>query len=1560
MNRLFVRTISAVLVAGAALSMAVFADFSKVNTYENGMFTDVKSTDWFAESVGTAYSFGLVNGTSDSTYTPNGTLTVAQGITLASRLHSIINGTGEIPSSAGEWYTMYVDYAKKAGFVGENQFDSYTRDIKRYEIAELLSDVCKDLPEINKIDAVPDVSVTEPYESKILRLYKAGILTGNDEYGTFAPFTNLKRSEMSAMAVRIADENLRVKQDFSTVPARTFTDSYGIINVGYGGGRTGIANSWQNDSRFNFANKTGTPTSKIIDSATDKNYSIFRDFNAENDGILTLELISNFGGNDNGSYIAFMSPSGEKLVTLTPKNGKLAIVGKTETITSLEIPSEKSVRLQIEMSLDLDKNTVSTVVNNVDCGTLDVKDLSVSRLELGTTKEGTGTVTLEHCRLFKNYILADHFMGSAEVCGQNSARWTGNGFTIEQIKSGSNYDIFSMKTNTKAGQTSKVTRKFEPVTGKFYFQTFILLPEKQDGAVLTLKSDGKDVLKFETRNGKICVGNTELHDYIANCWQLISLDADPFTGKAYVSINGKKKATVDIDARYVDEVSVSYSPDADSEMWFDDAELYSLVDHYDYPSYPKVAESKDYNVGINVCYLWRDSDSAEGWDAVSAFPEFDTYLGFYDEGQRETADWEIKWMAEHGIDFMHVCWYPPYNNQNAPIKKMTRSYEALHDGYMNSKYSDLVDFCIMWENGSNGIDGLENFKEYIWKYWKEYYFSDPRYARLDNKAVLSVWNRDTLLQSFKTPEGVKEATDFMDSELKKMGYDGLVLLFSTLSSNTSSYGTNYYNQITSYGGTASYGYHWGVSGSSADYQINGIKALEKAASGISHSIPTVSVGFNEIGRNNLRHDFITPEEHLRVCESIKDTLSKYTTGTWKDNTLFISTWNEFSEGTYIFPTASTGFDYLENIRKTFTDTGDDHSDVDVKPTEAQVKRVSRMYTPNYSPIRRYYLEKQAQLSADELEVVTSYNMAKGGTSAWKKLHGLTEYNDTNGYIYGTGDGTDYGITTTGEFKAFNSATTPYVHIRMSTTNTANLELFFITDKDTTWNNNKKVTVKQETSGLDVDYYVNMADCATWKDTITAFRIDPMTAPGSFQISLVEFLGYNVSPDDEPTVTVNGAKLEFEFAPETISGDIEVTGEARPLGFYSMMRVFYQWDRFTGDGVLTLNSYNGKVLVFTVGSDKVSVDGKEQNLGYTFTLRDGLPVFRIQKLCELLGYDCSRKGNAVTIKACTDEEYRQLVEKFANPYLWSFNIDGDTEEWTMQNIGLASVGGGFLSCTPTSGDPAVLKKVEYKAEEFNTVTVGIKYNDTMKLEGVEAPLLFFTTDTATSYSKDMKIIGQYNFDSMTSDGVVEVSFYLAANTLYKGTITGLRFDPYNKDTPFEINYIKCENRDRVYTDAEREQMATLAGLDDFTLDKDVSYEFDNPATLSEWRLQWTTATISGGFMHCTTTGGDCAIAHKSSINCKDYKRMVVGIRYVKSAMGETPQMYFITTKDNAWNKPKHFDGTYIIPDGVKDGDVIEAVFDLTTNELFDGSLAEFRFDPYNNNTPFEVDYIRFYK
>lgn len=1530
MKKAFSSFLASAVAVTALLAMSVHADFAKTKQYTDGQFTDVPAAEWYAQSVKDAYEFGIMNGDSATTFNPDGTLTVAEGITIASRINETLTGTKIHASNGGEWYQMYVDYAIANGIMTAGQFDSYDINIKRFEIAELLAKVAGNLPAINGVDKLPDVATGVDYAEAVLKLYNAGILGGNDEYGTFAPNSYLLRSEISAMAVRIADSAKRVKKDFVSVDARAYTDSYYIIES-----VTGSNNGWGYDNRFEFTNTIGGSSGVLLDTSDEQFFANYRDFAPESEGVLRLEHVGEYSADtDKGVYVALRNDAEENILEFTPAGGVWTINGVNSVKTPVAV-NGTPVKYAFVVEIDLDKNTASAIINNIKCGTVEIKaDAVLQRLALGTNKAGKGRIQKLYTRMSKNYPVDENFIITESELGKKPASWNITGdFVIDRIDGTSGVENFNLKASSKAGVVSTADKSFEAISGKLVFECNLFLPEKTDGASVSLSSNGNDIFKFETKNGKIVMGETVLHDYIPGVWQWLYVEADTNTGKARIKINGKERAVLDFDAKVFDGINVKFAPLSDAVVYFDDFEVYPLIDHADYPSYPVVSESTDYNVGVNACYLWRDIQSAEGWDAVSPFPEFDSYLGFYDDGLRETADWELKWMAEHGIDFINVCWYCP--GAGIPIKKMNMSHSALHDGYMNAKYSELVKFCIMWENSGNDAKNFEQFKNFIWPYWKEYYFSDDRYMRLDNKAVVTVWDTDKFLNTFGgTAEGAKKAVDFMNQELKAMGYDGILLLATIQVPKSEAY----YKSISDMGFDSSYAYHWGSTGNSADYQISCNEKNTAYAGNISHHIPTLAMGFNDVGRNDKRSDIISGEDHMKVAESIKTMLDSLSTGSWKDNTVMVSTWNEWSEGHYIMPTEEMGFTYLENIRKVFTDDTKDHLSVDVRPTKTQVHRVGHLYAPNRSPIRRLKFEKSDSESAgntDSYVVVSSYDMAANGTEAWENFFGIKNYSEENGTISGESAGSDFAIKTSSAFKPVNSADAPILHLRMKTSDIKNGEIYFITDSDPNWSDSKRVFVVHTKKDEFVDYYINMSSNIGWKGNVTALRIDPMALPGSFEISLIEFMNLSGKAVNVPEISVNGTELSFSFNPVILSdGDYAVVGESRN-GFYSMLRLYHEWDRFTDDGVLTLKSFDEHTYVLKVNSDKVLVDGAEKSLGFTLTLRDGLPVFHLKKLIDVLGYKYSTNGADIEITAASVKEQEELNSRVEN--WWEFNDAASaTEGFTAQQGVLSLTDDGYLAFSAGKGsDVAVIRKVDIDAGKYEKIVVGMEYNELLLSETSQ---LFFTTTVNSGLSADKVIYGKADMNGKKPGDTVEITFVLSSNHMFTGNVNLIRFDPYSGNKDFKIDYVRC-------------------------IKKGYDYQSENSSVLTERQISIEADLVGSGVeiiskeegkLEAISLGIDPNFTIKGvSFNSSDVTKIHIRM---SSTMTSVMQIYFATDSDGALSETKT-----VRADVKAGGEMVDYYLDVSANPLWKGRIVSLRFDPVmTKDTRFVIEMIELVK
>ena len=183
---------------------------------------------------------------------------------------------------------------------------------------------------------------------------------------------------------------------------------------------------------------------------------------------------------------------------------------------------------------------------------------------------------------------------------------------------------------------------------------------------------------------------------------------------------------------------------------------------HDYVPEPnRVARKGTQLVGVQSCSLWKEGDAYAGWEYVFPFADRrKPYLGWYDEGSPEVADWEIKWQVEHGIDFELYCWYRPNDAINHPIKDGVLEH-GIREGLFNARYSQLKKFAIMYTNQGAGDTNSEDWREHIVPYWIEYFFKDPRYLKIDGKPVLSIYYPDNLQRDFGGVDGCKEATDLL-------------------------------------------------------------------------------------------------------------------------------------------------------------------------------------------------------------------------------------------------------------------------------------------------------------------------------------------------------------------------------------------------------------------------------------------------------------------------------------------------------------------------------------------------------------------------------------------------------------------------------------------------------------------------------------------------------------------------------------------------------------------------------------------------------------------------------
>ena len=176
-------------------------------------FTDIPSEAWYYGDVNAACKLGLINGRTATTFVPNGNLTYAEAVKLAACMNQKYNdGKVTLENGSPNWYDSYVDYAKEKGII-DKDYD-WNAPATRAGYVEIFA---KALPEEafavkNEIadGAVPDVAADHAQATAIYTLYRAGILNGNDDKGTFKPDNSIRRCEVAAILTRMMDPDSRV------------------------------------------------------------------------------------------------------------------------------------------------------------------------------------------------------------------------------------------------------------------------------------------------------------------------------------------------------------------------------------------------------------------------------------------------------------------------------------------------------------------------------------------------------------------------------------------------------------------------------------------------------------------------------------------------------------------------------------------------------------------------------------------------------------------------------------------------------------------------------------------------------------------------------------------------------------------------------------------------------------------------------------------------------------------------------------------------------------------------------------------------------------------------------------------------------------------------------------------------------------------------------------------------------------------------------------------------------------------------------------------------------
>ena len=182
------------------------AHFVKQADFSEETFSDVSPDNWSYSVISACYEDGLMQGRED-VFDRTGRLSVAEALTMADRVHQIYAEGACTLTNGHPWYQPYVDYALSAGIIQEGDFFSWSEPISRADMAYVFSRAlpAEELNAIKTVELIPDGDqIPERDRDAVWALYRAGVLTGNDSFGSFYPDSGITRQEAAAIIARIA------------------------------------------------------------------------------------------------------------------------------------------------------------------------------------------------------------------------------------------------------------------------------------------------------------------------------------------------------------------------------------------------------------------------------------------------------------------------------------------------------------------------------------------------------------------------------------------------------------------------------------------------------------------------------------------------------------------------------------------------------------------------------------------------------------------------------------------------------------------------------------------------------------------------------------------------------------------------------------------------------------------------------------------------------------------------------------------------------------------------------------------------------------------------------------------------------------------------------------------------------------------------------------------------------------------------------------------------------------------------------------------------------------
>ena len=666
-----------------------------------------------------------------------------------------------------------------------------------------------------------------------------------------------------------------------------------------------------------------------------------------------------------------------------------------------------------------------------------------------------------------------------------------------------------------------------------------LMEENVGEFAMILSDDAGNAFNVATVNGKFGYYEgenfKELYDCLSNMWYHVMLKQTDEGTELY--LNHKLKAE-GLTLPFEKFTNITFTAEG-GEALLDDIVVKDWIPYpEDYVPEPVPVEKDedDILVGLQSCNLWVEGHHF-GYDWLTQWDERTPYLGYYDETSAETADWELKWKIEHGIDYELFCWFRNQGGVDEPIKS-NRNGVALHEGYFNARYSDQMKFAITWECKGGRVSGSEDFRENVVPYWIEQYFKDDRYLLIDNKPVVGMYSVANLMSYFgNSAAGVAAEFEYLEQACIDAGFDGCYIMMAN------SDGANVDVQAVSDAGfDGMFAYSWGWNNYNIEMQKSEMLSFSDklAAAGNTSNIAVASMGWDARAWDRGGGGYCTIEDYTELLQWIKD---EYIPTQDEDSlgakTVILDNWNEYGEGHFIMPTNLYGFGYVDAVREVY---GDGTAHTDVRPTKEQLARINHMY------IQDREVEMVDMETADDLDVLQGFYFEEdleGWTVAQWKGEDMDVENlrQEDGALKGNthkGDASYADPAILAPAVTLDAKEAQQIRVRMKASVKTDVpQLYFTTDSEGSFSQAKCVTATYDQALAGEDGYAelifDMSSNSKWAGTVTQLRLDPLAVAGSFEMDSFEILGRTSTGD--ATIYLDGEKVYNDIPIKLVNGTV---------------------------------------------------------------------------------------------------------------------------------------------------------------------------------------------------------------------------------------------------------------------------------------------------------------------------------------------------------------------------------------------------------------------------------------